>query len=95
MMFLCVLLGFGTFFGRHLDDILRDRMSCIKFGTVVDIDKTHLSEQKIVNILVVFVTPRSVNVTDNSGLLITLMQKSIYNATNFITRLYCSRCYCN
>ena len=40
--------------------------ACIKYGTVMNIARAHLSRQKIVHVLRPFVDPISVDVTDNS-----------------------------
>ena len=42
------------------------REACIRYGTVVNIVRAHLSRHKIVHLLGSFVDPISVDVTDNS-----------------------------
>ena len=67
LMFPCVLLWVSvTILRRGYVIFWVIRKACIKYGTVVNIARAHLSRHKIVHVLGSFVDPISVDVTDNS-----------------------------
>ena len=67
LTFLCVLLWVSVMFLRRSYMIFWViREACIRYGTVVNIVRAHLSRHKIVHLLGSFVDPISVDVTDNS-----------------------------
>ena len=66
-MFPCVLLWVSVTFLRMTYMIFWViRKFCIKYGTVVNIIRAHLSRHKIIHVLVSFIDPILIDVSDNS-----------------------------